>query len=136
MTDVIVRATVDADITVQPGITFCSVRRFHIQKSEDLEDQIDGWRMWTVTNPTGSVVTINVSATAEEPVYMWSFADASLNFTNCSYLTDKFNEIKFINGGCGGSSNTTRHEDWKFFPDNVMDFGPLMDKVDARLDNE
>lgn len=101
-----------------------------------MEDQIDGWRIWTVTNPTSSAVTINVSATPEEPAYMWSFNDASLNFTDCYYLTDKFNETKFMHGGCGGSSNSTRHEDWIFFPDNVMDFNPLMDKVDARLDNE
>lgn len=136
LTDNIVRAVEDTTSTVQPSVTVCVLRRYEIQKTEDLENVIDGWRLWTVTNPTSSAVTINISATEEAPAYVWSFTDASLNFTNCFYLTDKFNEIKFIHGGCGGSSNSTRHEDWVFFPVTVMDFNPLLDKVDDRLDNQ
>lgn len=94
---------------------------------------LDGWRIWTVTNTTGGDITLNVSGSNEEPAYMFSFADASLNFTNCAYFTDKFNEPKFYDGGCGGAGNS-RHEDWKFFPDSVMNLFPLIEKVDKRLD--
>ena len=109
MTNNILRLKADNSVGVQAGVTFCCLRRFHIQTGEDLEhDVIHGYRLWTVTNPTASEVSVNVSASAAEPAYMWSMADSSLNFTNATYFVDKFNEVKFYNGGCGGSSNTTR----------------------------
>lgn len=92
--------------------------------------------MWTVTNPTSSNVTINISATAAEPAYFWAFEDASLDFVNCSYLSDKFGHLKFVNGGCGGTGANSRHEDWKFWPEDTIDFTDLFAKVDKRLDNQ
>ena len=96
---------------------------------------LDGWRVWTCYNGTSATIQVNVTASNDEPAYMFSFADSHMNFVNCCYFTDKFNEPKFYDGGCGGTGANARHEDWKFFPDSVMNFYPLIEKIDKRLDN-
>lgn len=131
------RSKVTGDANINAGATAVIIRRFHIQLDDSLEPKyMHGYRIWTITNYTGNVTQVNVTASNEEPAYMFSFTDASLNFNNCCYLTDKFNEPKYYVGGCGGTGTGIRHESWEFFPDNVFDFSPLFAKVDARLDNQ
>lgn len=136
ITDTIVRAKNDGTVDISAGVTFVCVRKYQIQRSADPNDLLHGYRMWTVTNPTSSIVTVNVSGSAAEPAYMWTYADTHLNFVDCCYLSDKFGHLKFVNGGCGGSITTTRHEDWKFWPEEAIDFTDLFAKVDKRLDNQ
>ena len=58
-----------------------------------------------------------------------------MNFSHAMVFTTEGDYPVLVDGGCGGSSNTSSHEDWKFFPDSIYDFKPLIKKINDRLDN-
>ena len=121
----------ETSTSLNPGYSACIIRRWDLTIGDETEH---GWRIWTVTVPTNaSSKTITVSASEEAPAYACTWSDGHLNFDKALMFTTEGDYPLLVNGGCGGSSNTSSHEDWKFFPDSVYDFKPLIKAIEDNI---
>lgn len=128
--DQFLKTVADGNYSLGAGRSFFSFRKWTFTLDGDT---FDGYRLWLVTNPTASAVTLDVSASADAPAYFLSYDDASLNFNTCIGLLDEDDFLIQVFGGQGGTGANSRHETWVFLPKTEYDFSPLINSIETRL---
>lgn len=126
------RAISDTTVSVSPGYTLITVRKTSITIDGEIHDC---WELKQVTNNHSSEPEDHyVAASASSPGYYVQYIDSSTSTNKSVCLLDPDSFPVMLLAGTWTNSAIATSTNVIFFPEDVFDFSPFVNQVNARLD--